>query len=592
MQTLLEQASIVARSGLWRRLLEALILEGVLQPFPINEAGAHVYGIKGIDDAGKPVCYEFQARQRYSFGMLRLCSSSVIRNDGEERGEAESISQFVEEAIGRILTDNQIRASFVQELKETGYKEQLYQRYRMQQQPLLKDASIAELECRSAEGHPYHPCYRSRIGFDHVHNLAFSPEYEPELQIYWLAVRHEAMQISLREGLDWDSCIAAQLGDVDLLNFQSLLRQYPVHIADYSFMPVHPWQWEHHIKMQYSDDVMKQDIIPLGFSSSLYTPQQSIRTWSSRYRNTASDIKLSLHIINTSSLRDLSLHSVASAPHVSQWLQSIVNQDPYLKREAKLILLHEYAGASYVPAKGEVSVIWRENVRLYLEQGEEAVPFHALTAREFDGEPYIQPWITRHGVEGWFCELVRATIMPIVHLLVAHGIVLESHAQNMILIHRNGVPARVALRDFHEGVEYYLPFVPAEDVELIPDFAGMDSVYAKAQLGDFYEMPALESLQEMMMDALWFMNVSYLIMFLSDQFAWEENALWKILVRELEAYKQNNYHLADRFDALQFYKPVCVIEPLAQQRLYGGVKYSPRELPNPLYIAKKELDIE
>lgn len=589
MQTICKQAIEISNEKLWCRLLESLIFEGVLVPTRLSSDEPSMYSISGIDEVGQPVTYEFVARELYTFGMLRLLNHPVIRNNGRERTAASHLPLFIEETISRIITDHPVQPLFLQELEATRKHEGYYQNARMKEEKKhrLADANLAQLECRSSEGHPYHPCFRSRIGFTEADNQAYGPEYEPELHIYWLAVRQEKVRISLCEGMEWQQLLSSQLLEHDRSRFQSQLELQQVSETDYCYLPVHPWQWHHHLKILYRHEIERQEIIPLGFSSAVYIPQQSIRTWSSVHQAVPSDMKLSLHIINTSSIRDLTIHSVASAPRVSQWLQTIINQDDYLKNDAKLILLHEYAGISYLPAKGAASAIWRESVLAYLEDEEEAVPFHALTACDYEGSPYLAPWIARFGVERWFSELIRRTIIPVVHLLVAHGIVLESHAQNMILIHRKGIPVRAALRDTHEGVEYYLPFTPA--VELIPDFAAIDCVYANSQLGDYYEMPSLESLQEMMTDALWLMNIGYLIMFLSEHFEYEEAALWRIVAAELENYKLKNDHLASRFDALQFYKPSCVIEPLAQKRLYGTVKLPPREMPNPLYLAQKEL---
>lgn len=50
-------------------------------------------------------------------------------------------------------------------------------------------------------------------------------------------------------------------------------------------------------------------------------------------------------------------------------------------------------------------------------------------------------------------------IIPVIHLVVEHGIALESHGQNMILAHKEGLPVRIALKDFHEGLEFYRPFL-------------------------------------------------------------------------------------------------------------------------------------
>ncbi|WP_460905756.1 IucA/IucC family C-terminal-domain containing protein, partial [Staphylococcus aureus] len=42
-------------------------------------------------------------------------------------------------------------------------------------------------------------------------------------------------------------------------------------------------------------------------------------------------------------------------------------------------------------------------------------------------------------------------IRTMIHMLYYHGIAFESHAQNMMLIHENGWPTRIALKEFQDG---------------------------------------------------------------------------------------------------------------------------------------------
>ncbi|KAF6604531.1 IucA/IucC family siderophore biosynthesis protein, partial [Paenibacillus sp. EKM208P] len=48
----------------------------------------------------------------------------------------------------------------------------------------------------------------------------------------------------------------------------------------------------------------------------------------------------------------------------------------------------------------------------------------------------------------------RTVSLPIIHLLYAHGIALESHAQNIILVLENDLPKRIIIKDLHDGVRY------------------------------------------------------------------------------------------------------------------------------------------
>lgn len=566
-----------------RQLLESLIFEGVVMPFQRKE---QVYCIHGIDFEGKQVIYEFAARKRFTFGMLRLHDQPILRESRGVREEAVNISLFLDEVFHKKSSFNVVQSSFYEELERTLVNEILYREYRSLNPQRFDGATLAELECRS-EGHPYHPCFRSRIGFSDEDNFAYSPEYEPDVTVFWLAAINEDVVWSLNIlKLGWNEFIQTTISSSEKDRFIACLKEMQLNPDRYCYVPVHPWQWEHYLKPSCIEAVEQLRLIPLGSSSTIYTPQQSIRTLSCRSSAPSPDLKLSIHIMNTSSLRDLSIHSVAAAPAVSGWLQAVVDRDFYLKEEVRLILLHELAGISYVPSGGAASGIWRESIHSYLENGEEAAPFHAFMTRDADGQSFIHAWLVQYGLDKWFREWLRTSIIPVVHLLVARGIVLESHAQNMIMIHRDGWPVRVALRDFHEGVEYFAPFLT--DPDLVPDFAQIHPLYGEGEPGDYFEMPTLGSLQEMMIDALWFMNVGYFIMNIADQYSIEERALWHIVVNELEAYGERHPELGPRLDALDLFASDCEIEALAQKKLFGTVQLPPRRVVNPLHACKVE----
>ncbi|MDI1800290.1 IucA/IucC family C-terminal-domain containing protein, partial [Staphylococcus aureus] len=136
----------------------------------------------------------------------------------------------------------------------------------------------------------------------------------------------------------------------------------------------------------------------------------------------------------------------------------------YLKDELKTVFLGEVLGQSYLntqlsPYKqtqvyGALGVIWRENIYHMLIDEEDAIPFNALYASDKDGVPFIEKWIKQYGSEAWTKQFLAVAIRPMIHMLYYHGIAFESHAQNMMLIHENGWPTRIALKDFHDGVRF------------------------------------------------------------------------------------------------------------------------------------------
>ncbi|WP_229106478.1 IucA/IucC family protein [Paenibacillus sp. 1001270B_150601_E10] len=563
---------------------------GISSSFPSKKL---LLELNGINDRGEPVAYRCRARTRFTFGWIQLLAEPVLRIEHGASKEAEDLSLFIKEVLGHSQVSHSILPSFYEEIEATFRNE----RHRLTEgRPwrALLEMQLAEIEAQAADGHPYHPCFRSRIGFELEDQRAYAPEYGPTFTIMWVAAPQDEVHIRVRDGQTWEEFIQEELSEEELAQFHEQLVCEGVDPAKYRYLPVHPWQWQRYLSQTWKEAIHLGTWIPLGRGQDRYRPQQSIRTLTNRSGSWKADLKLSLHIVNTSSLRDLTLHSVASAPDVSSWLQQIVASDKYFSTQTKVVLLQEYAGISYLPAEGAASAIWREPVQKYLAEGEDAFPFHAMLAVRPQGEPEIAPWLKTFGVERWFRELIRKSVVPVVHLLVAHGIVLESHAQNMILIHQEGWPVGVALRDFHEGVEYYPPFLKSP--ELVPNFAELYPTYKDGKPGDYFEMESVESLQEMMIDALWFMNIGYLIMHIAEYVsesshtsaAVEEQRLWQQVVQELSDYREQHPELEDRFVRLNLQASYSCIEPLAQKRMYGQVVTAPRQAPNPLFWASRK----
>jgi 3,4-dihydroxybenzoyl-citryl-spermidine/N-citryl-spermidine--spermidine ligase len=593
----------LARRRVFRQLIEALMFEDVIRPEEAAGTGEWVhYRLHGAGLTGEPVAYRFQGRPRFTFGIVRLKEGEpVMRSCSTGETEAVSLTLMVQEVLenaqsGAAAALSPQAARFANELEETLKKDALACCWRLEAvaaaAPELFGRSYEELESLFADGHPYHPCYKSRIGFTLNDHLAYGPEFDPAIPVMWIAAKADDVLCSTN-GTEWRDVLTEQLGGPALERFDEMLLKLGLQPEEYRYLPVHPWQWSKHLAQlaeRLGALTGNRRLVLLGNGPQRYRPQQSIRTLANRSQRGKSDLKLSLHITNTSALRDLPIHSVAAAPAVSRWLQALIDSDPYLKEEARVILLHEYAGAAYVPAGGAAGCIWRESVRKYMEDGEEAVPFHALLACSTDGVPYIAPWLATHGAEHWMRCFIRQGCLPVIHLLAAHGIALESHAQNMVLLHRDGLPARVALKDFHEGVEYVERFLAAP--YLVPDFGRIHSAYAAGRLGDHFAMEHLTSLKEMLVDALLFMNAGYLAMLAEDKLGFPEERFWQLFIEELERHRAAFPQLRDRFEELDLYAPLCSIERLASKRLFdpaaaqassGGER--PRMSPNPLYKA-------
>lgn len=182
-------------------------------------------------------------------------------------------------------------------------------------------------------------------------------------------------------------------------------------------------------------------------------------------------------------------HTVQNAAPISDWLWQLVQDDELLPEEHKPIILREIAGVSVTPPQqvqaqyGALACIWRESVYRYLSPGQSATPITALMQLDVDQRPVIDPWIGKHGVNEWVTALIERVYLPVMHMLWHHGTALESHAQNMLLVHEDGLPIKVALKDFHDGVRYSRALLA--NAAALPDLTDAPQAHARVNPNSF-----------------------------------------------------------------------------------------------------------
>ncbi|MBB3663608.1 siderophore synthetase component [Prauserella sediminis] len=560
------------RRRVLRQLLESLVYE---QAIKAEEVGPGRYRVDGDG-----VSYEFTAFRRHGFGRVGLGRDPVLRI-ADTTEEAESALRFLHEVRDAVTADPDCLVRFARELARTELNDALAQLARAERGDVLADSGYDRLECAITDGHRYHPTYKSRMGFDVEDNLAFGPEFAPGIRPLWLAARRSIAEVSKVSVVDERDYLRAQLGEEVYDEFTR--RADP---GEYTYLPVHPWQWREVVTGAFAEQLASGDLVVLGEDPMRFSPQQSIRTLSCDGRPY---LKLALSIVNTSTSRVLAPHTVANAPRISEWLRGVVDGDPFLREECRLIVLGEVMGTAVstetvsgetygTDTYGTLSCIWRENLHDMLEDGERAVPFNGLTACELDGTPLIDPWVRRLGPAEWLKRVVDVSVLPVIHLLCRHGIAVESHAQNMVLVHSDGVPTRVALKDFHDGVR----FSRAElaDPERCPTLR--DTPEGHGNRNSFVETDDLGLVADFVLDAFFFINIGELGIFLADAYGFDEREFWAIVRERIGAYRQRFPEFAERFVTFDVAKPGIDVEKLTTRRLLPDTELRLQTVPNPL----------
>lgn len=454
-----------------------------------------------------------------------------------------------------------------------------------------RDLNYSALESAILEGHPYHPCFKARTGFSLSDHASYSPEAGSEFKLHWLAIKRQFLAANLptEEDCFWQQ----ELGESTLTTLRQRLQVLTPDSQEYGLLPIHPWQ-RNKLSTALSQPINNKEIIDLGECGDSYQATISVRTLLNITSPQKAHVKLPMNMVNTSSLRTIEPHSVTTAPVISNWLDTLIKQDSWYQKRQNFAIQHEYAGIVVrhpnVAAGSEhwanklspsLSVIFRNSQPL---QGghTDALPFAALSLVEQDGLPFIDPWINKYGCEAWLTQLIEATIIPVWHLLVKHGIAVEAHAQNMILRHQHGWPTSVVLRDFHESVEYVEDYLAQP--KLKPHFAELHHDYVHAPDNQYYWMSQVDALRELLVDTLFVYNLTDVATLMQRFYHYEETQFWQQVTNTLSAYEKNSPSWRSRIHKIDLLAPKIQTESLVAKKLSGqGAQEFHHTIPNPLH---------
>lgn len=577
-----------AQRRVLRQLIEALLFERVLTArTSADGADTVTFDIAAQTSDGQPVSYRCHGRISASFDRIRLDDTPLLRVSAEGVRPAASVEEFVLETGPAMGTDDQLLARFLHELQQTLLKDTLALHLR---QPRHGERSLTALEGQLQDGHPYHPCYKSRVGFDPLDNLAYGPEFAPSVRLLWLGLKKPLASLASCRDTDATAFVRGELGDTQHARFMSVLCSLGLDPDSYHLLPVHPWQWREKIAGELFPLLHSRDLVLLGEGDDHYRPLQSIRSLANASRPLGAHVKLPISIVNTSADRILSCHNVENAPPVSDWLCGILAGDATLRGHG-LVFLREVVGITYRPPGlplfmqarqyGMLGAVWRESVDTHLQAGEAAAPFSGLCQCEADGQPFIAPWVARHGLSAWLEALLEASIPPLIHLLYAHGIGMEAHAQNIVLIHRAGLPQRIALKDLPGGLRFLRSYLQQPDA--CPPLAPTPSFRKQVNATAGMEAGTPEQVRDYFHDAVFFINFGELSLFLHHHYGLAETAFWARIAACIQRYQARHPALSARFASIDLFAPTIVVEQLAKRRLTAETEARLQEVKNPLH---------
>lgn len=562
------------RARVIRQFVEALLFEQII---PYQYSDGH---------------FEFVVGDTLYIAKGYVSGFGRIRTDETQIWQSTN-SHYSPLNLTKLLTDLPIeqnsRQQLLLELEQTISLSQWNMRH-LPSRSHRRNLGYSALESAIDEGHPYHPCFKARTGFDYQAHAAYGPECAQNFQLHWLAIKREflASELNIEEPIFWQQ-------ELGLTTWQLLLDSLAregLSYDEYGFLPVHPWQRKA-LHRDLQEPIDQRFIVDLGAFGDRYQASISVRTLLNMSTPYKAHIKLPLNMVNTSSLRTVEPHSVTTAPALSKWLAQLIDDDNWYQEKQNLAVQQEYAGI-VLTGNGSphvhhqwaerlapsLSVIFRDSQPLN-PPAASALPFVALSLMENDDKPFIDPWIQRYGCEKWVARLLEVTVIPVWHLLVQHGIALEAHGQNMLLVHQKGWPQKLVLRDFHESLEYVHSFLGQP--ELAPDFISLNSGYNYKVKDKFYWMSDVAALRELFVDTLFVYNLSELAVLLQSQYQYQESIFWRQVYNAFYDYQKVAQPWAERLSQVDLYQPHIQTESLLTKKLSGQSEQEfHHQIPNPL----------
>ncbi|WP_201589638.1 IucA/IucC family protein [Psychrobacter fozii] len=613
-------SQIIARAEqrVIKQLLQALLYENIIDfesesANTTHENTGNETLLNFIIKVDCDVCYTAQGYIHYSFDIIRLNELNVQR---VVNGVAQDA--ILEHVISDILLNiegAELKDSFIKELRHTLVNETQSQ-ILMSNMPMPIDTlTYEQLEGYLTAGHPYHPCFKSRIGFDLQDNYDYGPEFDQNIGVVWLAVKKELLvsNTTTTTDIDINEWVKDYVGtsEFDVLNSKltevlAIANKQDEGTANnYCLIPAHPWQWQNTLIQALQPLLATQEVIYLGSAGHQYRAQQSIRSLTmlgnaddnvnNDVSNNKAYLKLSMHLINTSSTRILAKHTVMNAAVVTTWLNQLIADDKtaqalpiaFLGETVGVSLDHEALrtrGYQHPNMYGGLAAIWRENVSQYLSKGQTAFPLNGVSYVNADGSHLIAPWLDKYGVETWIAQLIKVTVTPLLHILFGYGVALECHAQNIVLVHENGYPVKVLLKDLHDGVRYSPEHLTQQ--HLRPDFYSLPPAHAALNRGSFIETEDTDGIRDMTVACLFFVALSDIAIFMQTHYHYSEVAFWQQVADCVADYQTSHPEHQVRFDLFDVFAEQTRIESLAKRRLFGDKAFPIKYINNPLFKSR------
>lgn len=526
--------------------------------------------------------YTFKA-QNYLLGHWQIEEGSVRELSVAEDLPAWNLHTFIRAFSNQTEVKPFTKAYLIKEMNNTWLAEaHLFDESRLSSEAALT-ASHHEIE-GMLRGHPWLIMSKGCMGFGYDDYLSAAPELSPTVKVLWLAVHRDLAEFRSTEEWQAGRLYQHELSAEELANFKQKLHERGCSCRDYFLIPVHAWQWHQWLVPTYANEIVDRRIIELGVGQDDYVPMQSIRTLCNISQPERHYVKLPVSIFNTAVYRGLPSKRNLAAPAVTAWLKQIQSQDSDLKQsgvaflgEVATLTIHQpcfdqIEGAPY-QFKELFGCLWRESVDPVIGTGEQALSQAALLHRDINGQSILAVLIQASGLSPlqWLKRFAEVSVTPLLICLYKYGLAFSPHGENTMLIHANGVPQKMVLKDF------------IDDINLVDeDFPELTSLPIEGQI--LLRHPAHE-LSHFIFTGLFMVHYRYICnVFLQDYPEHSEVEFWQTISSVIDAFHQAHPELAERIEKFAMFRAEFEKICLNRVRLFTTSYNDEAERPVPVFL--------
>lgn len=462
------------------KAIAELCHERLLSPRALTVA--EPWGRYALDCESPGEHYEFRARQ-LSLEHWDIDPTSLRKCAADSVKPPDLVQFFIDQRV-RLQLSDEVLPIYIQELLCSLYARHFADVTEACSSADLVHADFQEIEAAMTGGHPGFVANAGRIGFDVEDHARYAPESRATFQLLWLAVTKTRAVIATLPGLEYEALLRAELGSEQLSAFDAQLRARDLNPADFTYLPVHPWQWKDRVAQVYAPEFASGALVFLGPGPGRYRPQQSIRTALNLQAPERHYVKTALSVLNMGFTRGLSAEYMRATPAINHWVAELVNGDRFLQ-ERGFKVLREVAAVGFndarleplcpktSPYRKQLAALFRESPVGKVRPGQRLMTMAALLHRDAQGRAFLPELVRASGLEvsAWLERYFSCYVASIVHCLCRYDLAFMPHGENLILVLEDNAVVGAFMKDIGEEVSVMSKRtpVPAEAARICID---------------------------------------------------------------------------------------------------------------------------